>query len=164
MRQSVGTIRCPVCHMTEIDCSLSLNYRGIDYHFCSHQCLERFQSRPQLFVGNPQQGLSAKQMNQEVLKKRHIRFSHVIGDALRNELAAALSGLMGINDWTFESQDLYVIYDLLQVSLEDIEKTIQQAEVKFRGGVLDTLKRGLIHYTEDCELDNIAHLTGGGCH
>ena len=32
-------------------------------------------------------------------------------------------------------------------------------------GVLDQVKRGLIHYSEECELDNLAHLTkDGGCH
>ena len=159
------TIHCPVCHMTKINRSLLVNYQGVDHYFCSTQCLERFKSHPHLFVGDPQHGKSPKQKDQVVLKKRRIRFCEAISDPLKAELEASLQMLMGVEAIVFEDEDLYVTYDLIQVSLEDIEKAIEKAAVGFRKGVLDQVKRGLIHYSEECELDNLAHLTkDGGCH
>jgi YHS domain-containing protein len=159
------TIHCPVCHMTKINRSLLVNYQGVDHYFCSSQCLERFKSHPHLFVGDPQHGLSPKQKDQVVLKKRRIRFCEAISDPLKTELETSLQLLMGIEGLDFRGQELYVTYDLLQVSLEDIEKTIEQTAVRLREGVAEQGKRGLIHYSEECELSNLAHLTrDSGCH
>jgi len=53
----------------------------------------------------------------------------------------------------------------LQVSLEDIEAVIEQSVGKLKSRVADRIKRGFIHYSEECELDNLAHPVGdGGCH
>jgi YHS domain-containing protein len=159
------TIRCPVCHMTKINRSLLLKYQGVDHYLCSPQCLERFKSHPHLFVGDPQHGLSPKQKKQVVFKKRRIRLCETIGDELKANLKTSLQSLMGVEAVNFENQEMYVTYDLLQVSLEDIEKAIEQAAARLRQGVTEQVKRGLIHYSEECELDNLAHLTrGGGCH
>lgn len=127
-------IRCPVCHMTKINRSLLVNYQGIDHYFCSSQCLERFKSHPHLFVGDPQHGLSPKQKDQVVLKKRRIRLCKAISDQLKAELETSLQLLMGIERLDFRDQELYVTYDLLQVSLEDIEKTIEQTAIRLREG------------------------------
>ena len=105
------------------------------------------------------------QLDQVVLKKRRIRFCDAISDRLKAELDASLQMLMGVEAMVFEDEDLYVTYDLIQVSLEDIEKAIEKVAVGFREGVVEQVKRGLIHYSEECELDNLAHLTkDGGCH
>ena len=56
-------------------------------------------------------------------------------------------------------------YGNLNASLEDIENTIEQVAISLRDGLVDKIKRGVIHYSEECELDNLAHLTrDGGCH
>ena len=116
-------------------------------------------------MGDPQHGKSPKQKDQVVLKKRRIRFCDAISDRLKAELDASLQMLMGVEAMVFEDEDLYVTYDLIQVSLEDIEKAIEKVAVGFREGVVEQVKRGLIHYSEECELDNLAHLTkDGGCH
>ncbi|MDF1644989.1 MAG: YHS domain-containing protein [Pseudomonadales bacterium] len=159
------TIHCPVCHMSKINRDLLLNYQGVDHYFCSSQCLKRFQSHPHLYVGDPQHGLSVKQKNQEVLKRRRIRLNEVIGDDVKKVLGESLLALMGIREITFDQQDLFVTYDLLEVSLETIEKNIEDSAASLRGAVLENLKRGLIHYSEECQLDNLAHLSkDGGYH
>ena len=148
-----------MCHMTIINRSLLLNYLGVDYYFCSTQCLERFKSHPHLFVGDPQHGRSAKQKNQVALKKRCIRLREAIGEQLKTDLKTSLESLMGVQRVGIADQELYVTYDLLQVSLEDIEQTIEQEAGRLREGIVEQMKRGLIHYSEECELDNLAHLT-----
>lgn len=153
------TIQCPVCHMTKINRSLLVSYQGVDHFFCSTQCLERFKSHPHLFVGDPQHGKSVKQKGQLVLKKRRIKFFDTISDSLKAELAVSLQSMMGIEALDLRDQELYVTYDLLQVSLEDIEKTIEHTAALLLEGVTEKIKRGLIHYNEECELDNLAHLT-----
>ena len=165
MRKLESTIHCPVCHMTKINRSLLLNYQGVDHYFCSSQCLDRFKSHPHLFVGNPQHGLSIKQKNQVALKIRRIRLRGAISDDLKADLETSLQSLMGIEALDFTDQELHVTYDLLQVSLDDIEKTIEQAAARLSKGMAEQVKRGLIHYSEECELDNLAHLTkGSDCH
>ena len=162
MSKPVFTIPCPVCQMTNINHDLLLSYQGVERYFCSSQCLERFRSYPHLYVGDPQHGLSAKQKNQVELKQRRIRFNEVIGDDVKKVLEESLLALMGIRVLTFDQQDLFVTYDLLEVSLESIEKAIEDSATRLRGTVLENIKRGLIHYSEECELENLAHLTKDG--
>lgn len=162
MSKIQSTIRCPVCHMTNVNHSLLLNFQGVDHYFCSPQCLERFQSHPHLFVGDPQHGLSPKQKNQKVLKKRRIRLRETISDKLKADLKTSLQSLMGIEALDITDQELYVTYDLLQVSLEDIEQTVERAAGRLEKAVVERVKRALIHYSEECELDNFAHLSRDG--
>ncbi len=159
------TIHCPVCQMTKIDRSLSLKYQGVDHYFCSSQCLERFKEHPHLFVGDPKHGLSPKQKGQAALKTRRIGFAEAVGDELKATLDQSLLSLMGVEALRFEGHCLYVSYDLFQVSLEEIEATIEQTAAKLHSGMLERVKRGFIHYSEECELDNLAHPGGdGSCH
>ena len=120
MKNSENTVICPVCHMKKINPSLSLNYKGIDYYFCVLQCLDRFKSHPHLFVGSPQHGLSVKQKNKVVLKKRRVHLKEPINDDLKKALKESLLKMMGIREVTFDQQDLFVTYDLFEVSLETI--------------------------------------------
>lgn len=156
------TIHCPVCHMSKINRSLLVNYQGVDHYFCSSQCLERFKAHPHLFVGDPKHGLSPKQKGQTALKKRRIGFAEPIDDDFKEVLEQSLRSLMGVKTLIFEGSSLSVTYDLLQVSLENIESTIEQTVTQERSGVVDRIKRGFIHFSEECELDNLAHLTRDG--
>ncbi len=164
MSKLAFTIHCPVCHMTKINRSLLLNYQGVDHYFCSSQCLDRFKAHPHLFVGDPKHGLSPKQKGQNALKKRRIGFSEPIDEELKAVMEQSLLSLMGIESLLFEETFLYVTYDLLQVSLEEIEAAIDQSPGKLKSGVADRIKRGFIHYSEECELDNLAHLTSDHGH
>jgi len=159
------TLHCPVCHMTKINRSLLFSYQGVDHFFCSSQCLERFQAHPHLFVGDPEHGFSPKQKGQVELKNRCIGFAEPVDDHLKKRLEQSLLSLMGVEALVFDKQCLYVTYDLLQVSLEKIETIIEQTATRIKGGVIERVKRGFIHFSEECELDNLAHFTrDDACH
>lgn len=160
-----STIRCPVCHMTKLNPTLFFSFQGVDQYFCSSQCLERFKAHPHLFVGEPQHGLSPKQNKQMVLKQRRIMLKKRISEDLKALLEKSLRSLMGIKEIGFDQQVLFVSYDLLQVSLDTIEKVIEDNASQQNGTVFGKIKRSIIHYSEECELGNLAHLTkGGGYH
>ena len=66
---------------------------------------------------------------------------------------------------SINNQELFVTYDLLEVSLDSIEKNIENSAANLRKTLFDSIKRGIIHYSEDCELENLAHLSKEGkCH
>tara|TARA_R110002072_G_scaffold97528_1_gene214445 strand:+ start:1183 stop:1677 length:495 start_codon:yes stop_codon:yes gene_type:complete len=158
-------ICCPVCAMADMSCPSKYNFEGVNYFFCSSQCMNRFKAHPHLYVGTPQLGKSVKQRHEVVLKKRRIYLNEKIDDALEKALVESLQALMGVKEVSFNMQELFVSYDLLEVSLDVIEKNIEASAAKLRKTLLDTIKRELIHYSEDCELENLAHLSkDGGCH
>tara|TARA_R110001592_G_scaffold362925_2_gene678872 strand:+ start:554 stop:1009 length:456 start_codon:yes stop_codon:yes gene_type:complete len=151
--------------MTDMASPLEFNFEGINYFFCSSQCMTRFRSHPHLYVGNPQFGKSVKQKHVQVLKKRRIYLNENITDELKKTIDESLKVLMGVKELSFHTQELFVIYDLLEISLETIEQNIEASTAKLRKTLFDNIKRGIIHYSEDCELDNLAHLSKEGkCH
>lgn len=159
------TGHCPVCRMTNISSSLTFNYQGVEHYFCSSQCLERFVAHPHLFVGDPKHGLSPKQRGLSALKKRRIGFAKPIDEELKAELKQSVLLLMGIKELIFDQECLYVTYDLLQVSLEQIESVIEQSSERLQSGLVNQVSRTFIHFSEECELDNLAHLTrDSSCH
>ena len=158
-------ICCPVCTMTDMSNTLKYNFEGVNYFFCSSQCVNRFKTHPHLYVGTPQLGKSAKQRHEVVLKKRRIYLNEKIDNTLKKALLESPKTLMGVKEVSLNKQELCVIYDLLEVSLETIETNIEASAAKIRKTLLDNIKRGIIHYSEDCELENLAHLSKeGGCH
>lgn len=158
-------ICCPVCTMTVMTSSLKLKHEGIHYFFCSSQCMSRFRDHPHLYVGNPKLGKSVKQKHLQVLKKRQIYLNELLNDELKQIIDKSLKELMGVKEINIGNQELFVTYDLLEVSLEAIEKKIEASTAKLRKTLCDNLKRGIIHYSEECELENLAHLSKEGrCH
>lgn len=154
---------CPVCRASTINNGLLLTYHGIDFCFCSEQCLQRFKEHPHLFVGDPKHGLSPKQKGESLLKKHRIVFSEPVDSQLKVKLEQSLNSLVGVIALNFEDKlYLYVTYDLLEVSLEQIEKTIESHSAHLSTSMMDRVKRGLIHYSEECELENLEHASKDG--
>lgn len=156
---------CPVCNMVEVDKALIYSFQGVDHYFCSRQCQDRFKVHPSLYVGDPRHGLSAKQKGEVVIKKRKLSLSFATSDEVKSRLKNDIGILMGVKTLSFNEGDIHVTYDLLQISLEDIENAIVTSACQLDGAITETIKRGFIHYSEECELDNLARLTKeGGCH
>lgn len=63
-----------------------------------------------------------------------------------------IEGVTGVKVNT-EENDLYVEYDLLQCTEEEIEKHMTEVGFVLDGSFLERLKRGWVHYTEENELD-----------
>jgi YHS domain-containing protein len=151
--------------MSEVDKSLQHNYRGVHHYFCSSQCMTRFKKHPHLFVGDPKYGLSVKQKGSEVIKEQKIQLVNAIDEKTETIIRSNLQSLMGVKEVQFLEQSIVVTYDLIQVSLEDIENSIVMIVGKLNSVITEKIKRGFIHYTEECELENLAHLSKGGkCH
>jgi YHS domain-containing protein len=145
--------------MVEIDKALSYHFQGVDQYFCSRQCQDRFIEHPHLFVGSPRQGPSPKQKGEVVIKKHKLSLSIDMSDEIKSRLENAIGILMGVEALNFSEGNIFVTYDLLQVSLEDIENAIVTSVGNLDGAITEKIKRGLIHYSEDCELENLAHVT-----
>lgn len=156
----VGSVRtCPVCEMSASDSSLQTQYRGNSYWFCSTQCEKRFESRPHLYVGDPWHGQSVKQKGEEVVKSHRINLNIVPSPLISDLLVRELEKLMGLKSVRLQGQTIEVTYDLIQISLAEIEKVIETAYGGLKSGIVESLRRGLIHNSEECELDNLGHLT-----
>jgi YHS domain-containing protein len=145
--------------MVEIDKALTYRFQGVDQYFCSRQCQDRFIQHPHLFVGSPRQGPSPKQKGEVVIKKRELRLSIDMNDEVKSRLKNDIGILMGVKALSFNEGNIFVTYDLLQVSLEDIENAIVMSAGNLDGAITKKIKRGFIHYSEECELENLAHLT-----
>ena len=62
---------------------------------------------------------------------------------------------MGIKNIHVEANCVYITYDLLQATVEQIEATTENTGEKLGSGLAEKLKRAFIHYLEDTELDNL---------
>lgn len=149
--------RCPVCEMLVTDSAISISFRGIELRFCSNQCLDRFHQRPSLYIGDPKHGKSAKQHGIRVNKQRVIRLELPDNDEFKIKLIKDLTSLMGITQARINQNRLEIEYDLVQVSLEDIEKFIMAAGVNIEQSWLDKVHDALIHFSEEGQLDNLGH-------
>ncbi len=157
--------KCPVCEMDVREGVFTLEYLGIDYLFCSEQCQSKFEHRPNLFVGNPKYGKSEKQKGREVIKAHKLKLYFPLDESKEKAVSNEIRGLMGIQGVEVNGDEICVVYDLLQVSLKDIEGAIIRSFGYLNESITQKLRRGIIHYSEECELDNLAHLSkGSGCH
>ncbi len=93
--------------------------------FCSQQCVDRFISHPGLYCGRPKTGPSEKQQRRIQIKSHQIVFSEAISTESIAEISEAVSAMMGVKNLNTNSETVYVTYDLMEVSLEDIEQTIE---------------------------------------
>ena len=149
---------CPVCKMSVEGSSLHKTYKGIDYWFCSSRCATRFDSRPHLYVGDPWRGQSVKQKGQEVIKSHRINLNIELSPLISEFLSRELKKLMGLKSVNVKGPTIEVTYDLIQISLADIEAVIEDAYGGLKSGIVESLRRGLIHNSEECELDSQEHL------
>lgn len=157
---------CPVCGMKAVHDDLWRMHLGVKHYFCSQQCVDRFIAHPGLYCGHPKTGPSEKQQGRIQIKRHQIVFSETISTENIAEISEAVSSMMGVKALDANREAVYVTYDLMEVSLEDIERTIEEVLGKLDSPMVDRIKRGWIHYTEECELENLAHPTqkDGGCH
>lgn len=148
----------PVCGM-DVDLAQSqhaVTHRGLTYHFCSQQCLERFNQIPALYIGAQRVADMAP-----ILKKRCLKFQ-----VSQPEAALALSErirrMMGVKQAIAGGHRLTIEYDLRQVGLAQIEREAETAGARLKGG-LHAWRRNLWKFEEHNELENLAHAGTGAC-
>lgn len=158
MTKAVITSRDPVCGMA-IEVARSsrfVTYRGVLYHFCSAQCLERFNDIPALYTGS--------QRIVDILpipKCRKLRLAS--GNESDIQRAGRRVGeMIGVSSVITENNFLLVEYDLRKTILSQIEAVATAEGLSFKEG-LHGFRRRLWKLTEANELENAAHSGHGAC-
>jgi len=168
MKPGHETVKDPVCQMWVPPGQYAVQYRGLDYAFCSQQCKDRFLANPHLYVGVPGQE-APKQAGQEVIKRRRLRLDLPLSDSAAQQVVEHLLAMMGVYAVDVDGVHLTITYDLLQATAEQIEAALQQVGARLGGGLGERLRRAFIHYLEETEVASLearsgAHGHGGGHH
>lgn len=155
---------CPVCGSLDTDESLEQTFHGVPHHFCSAHCSGRFARRPHLYVGTPAQKTAVKQQGKIVEKSHHVVLQRPLPIPLQQTLAASVQALPGVAQCSIDGADLKVRYDLIVISLKDVEKVVEQVAGPLSDSLTERAKRKALHFGEENELDNLGHLSGNGAH
>ncbi|HEY3432595.1 MAG TPA: YHS domain-containing protein [Rhodocyclaceae bacterium] len=158
MKTQVSTSRDPVCGMDipVNETHPSTTYRGLVFHFCSNQCLERFEGSPELYTGG-QRTADIHPMP----KQRRLRVVSTDAAAL-DRACQKIREMMGITSVVAEKGDLLLEYDLRQATLVQIERVAAAEGVVFKGG-LHGFRRSLWKFKESNEVSNAALAGTGAC-
>lgn len=148
------TVRCPVCGMSIQPDQFRIEYQGMRFAFCSAQCRERFQANPHLYIGRPGRP-APKQLGREIIKRRTLQLQRPLTGEQATCLINELESMMGIKRVDVEADRLRIHYDLLQATVEQIERRIEDIGDRLGHGLGDTLRRAFIHYLEETELANL---------
>lgn len=148
---------CPVCQMEATKEDLWRTYRRLKFWFCSQQCEDRFIAHPDLYVGSRKTGRSEKQKGRVEIKSHRIVFSKSLDKMEMAKLTDGVQQLMGVKTLKVSPKDMSISYDLMEVSLETIEGQVEQTLGPLETPWVDRVKRSWIHYSEECELEDLAH-------
>ncbi|MBU6467635.1 MAG: YHS domain-containing protein [Betaproteobacteria bacterium] len=156
-------VKDPVCHMVVPETSFPTEYEGIRYAFCSAQCKERFLANPHLYTGLPGQKAPAQQ-GKQIIKRRSLVLSVPL-DAKQVELVKkALLEMMGVIEICIEGDKIDILYDLMQVTAEQIADKLALIGTELGGRWMDRLKRAFINYEEECEIGSLEVANRKRCH
>ncbi|MHB1233965.1 MAG: YHS domain-containing protein [Burkholderiales bacterium] len=148
------TVKDPVCGMDVGPRKFGIEYAGIHYAFCSEQCQQRFADNPHLYIGMPGEK-APKQRDMAVIKQRRFRLDRPLSTAGANLLGEELRSMMGIKEVNLHGDTLTITYDLIQATAEQLEAKMVEVGVKLGEGWAERLRRGFVHYLEECEMDGL---------
>ncbi len=150
-----ATVKDPVCGMEVAPAQFETIYEGLRYAFCSEQCRQRFAANPHLYIGVPGEK-APKQKGVELIKRRRFQLDTPLAAQDAAILAAALSAMMGVK--AIEIQDgntVTITYDLIQATADQLEAKMGEVGAKLGEGWAERLRRGFVHYMEECEAGNL---------
>ena len=154
--------RDPVCQMLVESDLYVIIYMENKYLFCSQQCKDRFLSNPYLYIGKPGKP-SPKQRGSVVIKQRVIKLDHVIPDDIQQHITDTLNQMMGIRDITIQQDTIKISYDLLEVTINQIESALEKTGNQLSSSWGDILKRAFINYFEETEIANLENGSDKHC-
>ncbi len=101
---------------------------------------------------------------EETLKHHHIKFK-AIPVGTRAELEDMLAKIKGVQKAVvdIDKGDAFVEYDLDECTEEDIEDFMVDGGFMLDDSIMQRVKRGWIHYTEENEKDNLHHRPKSCC-
>ncbi|MFH1873280.1 MAG: YHS domain-containing protein [Pseudomonadota bacterium] len=152
-----------VCEMMVDPDRYPAHYQGNSYAFCSAQCLERFEAHPHLYVGTPGHP-APKQQGMVILKQRRFVMDEALGELRATYLRSKIKAMMGIEALEVNGAEVVVTYDLLQATALQVEAELLKAGERLGDGWGENLRRGFIHYSEECEIGNLQIAPPAGCH
>ncbi len=154
-------VRDPVCQMLVTQDQHAITYQGMDFAFCSQQCQERFLANPHLYIGFPGEQ-APKQAGREVIKRRRLSLEAPLPAPVAQQVVEHLLAMMGVYAVDINTDGLTITYDLLQVTAEQIEETLQQMGAALGEGWGEKLRRAFVHYLEETEVANLEVRSGTG--
>jgi YHS domain-containing protein len=147
----------PVCGMVVDAHDIEITYADVHYAFCSRQCCDRFEQNPHLYIGHP--GHKApKQKGVQVIKNRCFTLEQSLSPIEASVLTSELNALMGIHKVHIVDMTIDVIYDLMEVTAEQIEERLVCIGIKLGDAWTRRLRRGLIHMLEETEVSSMEEL------
>jgi len=157
------TNKDPVCHMDVTATSLTIEYAGIHYAFCSPQCKERFLANPHLYIGIPRHKAPAQQ-GIEIIKRRRMLLKAPLDAEQIVHVKRTLFEMMGIQAVSIEKNTIEIQYDLLQVTVEQIADTLELIGTQLGGGLMGRLKLAFIDFQEEGEISRLEVNDKDRCH
>jgi len=145
-------VKDPVCGMWVAKHDHEASYQQMPFAFCSEQCRTRFLAHPHLYIGYP--GAAApKQEGKVAFKRRRVHLQQALsveGEAIIDRM---LRDLMGVTSVTVAGDTIEITYDLLQVSLEELEVALVETGARLGKGWAERLRRALINASEETEIN-----------
>ncbi len=130
-------------------------FEGIHYAFCSEQCRQRFVANPHLYVGVPGEKAPG-QKGAELIKRRRFQLDAPLATQDADIMTAALSAMMGVKAIEIEDGTTVTLtYDLIQATADQLEAKMAEVGAKLGAGWAERLRRGFVHYMEECEVGNL---------
>lgn len=150
-----ATVKDPVCGMEVAPAQFQTIYEGLHYAFCSEQCRQRFAANPHLYIGVPGEK-AARQKGVELFKRRRFQLDTPLAPQDAVILTEEVGAMMGVKDIEVQDDNTVTItYDLLQATADQIEAKMVEVGVKLGEGWAERLRRGFVHYMEECEVGNL---------
>lgn len=150
-----ATVKDPVCGMEVAPPQLETVYEGLHYAFCSEQCRQRFAANPHLYIGVPGEKAPG-QKGVELFKRRRFQLDTPLAAQDAAILTEALGAMMGVKAIEIEDGNTVTLtYDLIQATADQLEAKMVEVGAKLGAGWAERLRRGFVHYMEECELGNL---------
>ena len=148
------TVKDPVCGMEVAPAQFETIFEGLHYAFCSEQCRQRFATNPHLYIGVPGEK-AARQKGEELLKRRRFQLDTPLAAENAATLTEALGAMMGVKAVEIDGNTVALTYDLIQVTAEQLEAKMGEVGARLGAGWAERLRRGFVHYMEECEVGNL---------
>lgn len=150
-----ATVKDPVCGMEVAPAQFETIYEGLHYAFCSEQCRQRFAANPHLYIGVPGEK-APRQKGVELFKRRRFQLDMPLAAQDAVILTEEVGAMMGVKDIEVQDDNTVTItYDLIQATADQIEAKMVEVGVKLGEGWAERLRRGFVHYMEECEVGNL---------
>jgi len=154
MNTEDARVKDPVCEMMVNPDDNAIVYLQMNFAFCSRQCKERFLANPHLYVGFP--GHKApKQEGRAVIKRRRVHLAESLSSNGVLIVKDELQTMMGIKEIQISENTIEITYDLLQVTLQQIENKLKEIGAGLGSGWSERLHRAFVHESEELEIDSL---------